>query len=169
MSSDLTSTDTIYFFKPENPYGFLSQWYPSEFSEVSGPPVKYINTEQYMMAKKAQLFSDEEAYKKIMSATSPSTMRKIGRSIRGFHEGKWDDQKYEIVLQGNMLKFSQNEDLRQKLLDTSPAILAEASPWDNIWGIGISCDEAQKGTPWQGENLLGKVLIDVRRYLGTFE
>ncbi|MBQ7595228.1 MAG: DUF1768 domain-containing protein [Eubacterium sp.] len=44
--------------------------------------------------------------------------------------------------------------------------MAEASPYDKVWGIGLSANDAYN-TPqinWRGENLLGKALIEVRNY-----
>ena len=34
-------------------------------------------------------------------------------------------------------KFSQNEDLKQILLETGDRILVEGSPYDKIWGVKI--------------------------------
>lgn len=71
------------------------------------------------------------------------------------------------VYTGNLLKFSQNEELKQKLLDTENKILVEASPYDKIWGIGLSVSDKDFYNPilWKGENLLGKILMKVRNTL----
>ena len=63
-----------------------------------------------------------------------------------------------------MHKFSQNEKLKQFLLNTKDKILAEASPHDKIWGIGMAEDDKEILNPekWKGENLLGKALMKVR-------
>ena len=55
------------------------------------------------------------------------------------------------------------------LLSTEDAILAEASPYDKIWGIGLDRETALKGSvdQWQGENLLGCALMEVRDWLRT--
>ena len=65
---------------------------------------------------------------------------------------------------GNYLKFSQHEDLKERLLATDNKILAEASPYDLIWGIGFrATDElALNEANWKGQNLLGKTLMSVR-------
>ena len=46
-----------------------------------------------------------------------------------------------------------------------------ASPYDKIWGIGLDRETAMKGTveQWQGENLLGCALMEVRDYLMDLE
>lgn len=142
----------------------FSQWYDCWF-EVDG--VQYHTTEQYMMAGKARLFGDEEVFNEIMAADSPFDYKKLGRKIRGFNDVVWNAHKYDIVVEGNKAKFSQNPDLREFLLSTGNAIIAEASPYDTIWGIGLGRDEAMKGTvgQWKGENLLGCALMDVRDWL----
>ncbi|CAM9590142.1 unnamed protein product, partial [Hapterophycus canaliculatus] len=43
-------------------------------------------------------------------------------------------------------------------------VLAEASPLDPVWGIGLRADNPTARTPalWPGQNLLGRVLMAVR-------
>ena len=52
----------IGFHNPDEEYGFLSNWYLSEFS-IDG--LVFSSMEQYMMYKKAELFRDQEIGKKI--------------------------------------------------------------------------------------------------------
>lgn len=142
----------------------LSQWYDCYF-EVNG--VQYHTTEQYMMASKALLFKDDEVYQEIMAANNPHDYKKLGRKVRNFKPELWDAKKSEIVVEGNKAKFSQNPDLKDFLLSTGDAILAEASPYDGIWGICLDRETAMKGNveQWQGENLLGCALMEVRDWL----
>jgi ribA/ribD-fused uncharacterized protein len=142
----------------------LSQWYDCYF-EVNG--VCYHTTEQYMMASKALLFGDEEVYKEIMAAYHPLDYKKLGRKVHDFNPELWDARKYDIVVEGNKAKFEQNPDLKEFLLSTEDAILVEASPYDKIWGIGLDRETALMGTvaQWQGQNLLGCALMDVRDWL----
>ena len=142
----------------------LSQWYDTAF-EVAA--VKYHTAEQYMMAQKALLFNDADVYDEIMSADNPRDYKKLGRKIRNFDGKVWDMKKYEIVVEGNKAKFSQNDELKEFLLSTGDAILVEASPYDRIWGIGLYPAQAAKGTvdQWRGLNLLGCALMEVRDWL----
>ena len=142
----------------------LSQWYDCCF-EVDG--VQYHTTEQYMMAGKARLFGDNETLREIMAADSPHDYKALGRKVRNFEPELWDSRKSEIVVEGNKAKFSQNPDLKEFLLSTGDAILVEASPYDKIWGIGLDRETALKGgvEQWQGENLLGCALMELRDWV----
>ncbi|WP_081296938.1 NADAR family protein [Gilliamella apicola] len=79
----------------------------------------------------------------------------------------WNQHKKESVFAGNYAKFSQNGELKQYLLSTKDKVLAEASPYDKIWGISLSIDDEMRFniTKWRGKNLLGKVLMQVREVL----
>ena len=110
---------------------------------------------------------DNETLAKIMGSTDPKVCKKLGKQVVGFAPDKWDAIKEDVVYKGNMAKFTQNEDLRRALLETGDATLAEASPYDAIWGIGRKASErlAQVPEKWKGTNLLGKALMRVRTEL----
>ncbi|MDE7223729.1 MAG: NADAR family protein, partial [Acetatifactor sp.] len=118
----------------------------------------------FMMAQKAELFGDEEIRKQILESQTPDHIKALGRKVRGFDQELWDKVKYAIVLNGNWCKFSQNRRLQSFLLSTGDSVLVEASPYDTIWGIGLSADspDAQKPQSWCGQNLLGFALMEVR-------
>lgn len=158
---DYLTTNTHLFFWN----GFLSQWYPSEF--VVGD-VSYNCAEQYMMAEKARCFNDKDSLENIMGTTSPRVQKSIGRKIKNFDEKQWSEICDEVVKQGSIAKFNQNKYLGQKLKDTGRLLLVEASPYDRIWGIGMTAEKAARTDPskWNGKNKLGKILTEVRdKYL----
>jgi ribA/ribD-fused uncharacterized protein len=147
--------------------GVLSQWYGAfdgQNSNFKEDGITFICAEQYMMYKKAVLFDDANAQDKILEEENAKKQQEIGRNIRNFDEQEWDKNKFNIVYKGNKLKFEQNENLKTFLIKTHPYILAEAAPWDKIWGIGLSPqnEKAYNIETWEGENLLGKVLMKVR-------
>lgn len=53
------------------------------------------------------------------------------------------------------------------MFETGDAVLVDASPYDRIWGIGLKADDERALHPntWQGQNLLGFALMDVREEL----
>jgi hypothetical protein len=76
------------------------------------------------MYKKALSF-DPASSDIILRQNNPETLKKMGRSISNFDQKVWDLNKYSIIYTANYLKFSKNEDLKKKLLDTKNLILAE--------------------------------------------
>jgi len=139
----------------------MSQWWPASFSEDG---LTYKTAEHYMMAGKAKLFGDDDILQKILGKDSPKDVKDLGRQIRNFDAGIWDAAKFGIVKHGNLLKFSQNKELKDFLLKTGNKILVEASPVDRVWGIGFAEDHQYASDPenWRGENLLGFALMEVR-------
>lgn len=139
----------------------FSQWWLSSFKVEK---VTYKTAEHWMMAKKAELFQDEEILEKILTADSPAEAKKLGREVRNYDDKLWLENRYEIVKQGNYHKFSQNRDLKTFLLNTKDRVLVEASPVDPIWGIGMASDHTDALNPekWRGLNLLGFALMEVR-------
>ena len=156
--------NTVFFWKTDEPNGCFSNWYPSPF-ELEG--VRYAHVEQYVMAEKAKQFGDWLIYRAILNTSSPADCKQLGRRVKGFDSLVWDDVKYGAMKTGNYEKFRQNPDLLKKLFETEDALLAEASPKDIVWGVGMEADEAGTVDPkdWPGQNLLGKVLMEVRDQL----
>lgn len=158
----------VYFWSEHDKrYGCLSQWYKSDFEEEN--ELIYNCCEQYMMAKKAQLFNydgdNSELLKMILVESCPKKIKSLGRKVKNFNEEKWNKWKYNIVLYANRLKFSQNQEILDILLSTEDTIIAEASPYDKIWGIGIREKPGLTKCDWNGKNLLGQVLMQVRSEL----
>ncbi|MBR9859421.1 NADAR family protein [bacterium] len=142
----------------------FSQWYPAQFS-IDGNT--YSTAEQWMMAEKARLFQDQEIYREILQTSNPGKAKDLGRKVKNFDQGVWEANRIQIVIKGNLAKFSQNKELKEFLANTGDRVLVEASPVDYIWGIGLSQDEeaAQDPRKWQGPNLLGFALMEVREQL----
>ncbi|POX55253.1 DUF1768 domain-containing protein [Streptomyces sp. Ru71] len=139
----------------------LSQWWPSPFV-VDG--VRYETAEHWMMAGKARLFGDAEAERRVLAASHPSQAKKAGRLVRGFDEAVWERERFRIVVEGSVHKFSAHPELREFLLNTGERVLVEASPVDRVWGIGLAADDDAARDPerWRGPNLLGFALMEAR-------
>lgn len=144
--------------------GCLSQWWPAAF-ELDGRT--FATAEHYMMWRKAMLFDDEATAAQILAAGHPKQAKDLGRGIVRFDESRWVEHRYQIVVDGNLGKFSQNPDLREFLLGTGDRVLVEASPLDAVWGIGLAADDPRAEDPasWLGRNLLGLALAEVRTAL----
>jgi len=139
----------------------LSQWWMSSFTIETNT---YCCMEQYMMAEKARIFKDEDMLKEILQSKNPKQIKELGRKVRNFDEKVWENKRYSIIFNGNYAKFFQNEELRKFLISTKDHVLVEASPYDKIWGIGMSANDKNIENPleWKGLNLLGFALMEVR-------
>lgn len=142
----------------------MSQWWPAPFTVDE---LTYRTAEHFMMVSKARLFGDESAASRILAAESPREAKALGRAVRGFDEEVWKASRYRVVVDGNTAKFAQNPELLLYLTSTTGRVLVEASPEDQIWGIGLAADNNRSRRPsqWRGLNLLGFALMDVREKL----
>jgi hypothetical protein len=161
-----TENDTVVTFsKASKPFGFLSPQFPCRFQDESGN--EYISVEQYVLRQKAFLFKDTNLIRRVMEAKTTRELKAVDVRVQNFDPSLWDEEKVKIMVVGNMLKFSQNRDLGQKLVSTMLAskqgsFLAFISPTDKIWGTGT---ESSNPLHWKGENLLGKAMMMVRARL----
>ena len=158
----METQDSIFFYSNKGNFYFLSNFYPVQFTEND---ITFENNEQYFMYQKCITFDKNNTIllQNILDEKDPKIIKKLGRKVRNFDDKVWNDKKYNIMKQGLFLKFSQNKDIKQKLLETKPKILYEASPRDKIWGIGVSISSAlNKNQSLYGKNLLGNALMEIR-------
>ena len=162
-------TDTHIFFWGSE----LSNWYTNGLrSQFKYKGITFFNSEQAFMWEKAIFFGDTDtALKIIKEGHDPKKSKELGREVRNFNANIWLKTSYDIMVAVNYEKYSQSSFLRNLLCETYPKTLVEASPTDSIWGIGLhwSDDRVLDERKWQGRNLLGKALMDVREKLITNE
>jgi len=86
----------------------------------------------------------------LKNAPIPYYAMVVGHNLRKEDmKENWDAMKNDVMLEGLRAKFSQNPDLKAKLIATYPARLHENSPTDLYWGV-------------KGKDMLGKLLMKVR-------
>jgi len=155
----------IFFWKSEGKYGFLSNWSDHPIKDEDG--IYYHTVEHYMMYKKAMLMNDIESAQAILFSLHPYLAKTIGRDVKNFDQRKWDNNKCSIVLKGITLKVAQHPQLKQLLIHTNGKTLAEASPYDKVWGIGMTKVDIRSTNPnlWTGKNLLGKLWMELRHQI----
>lgn len=171
--------DYVFFWKVHTSYGWASQWFHSPFKARihlkvdknttvdSEREVDFLTTEHWMMACKALAFGDVDVFEQVVAAEADDmrAVKALGRQVKNFDEKVWKRVRERIVLEGNLHKFRQNEELRESLLATGDKFIVEASPRDRIWGIGFGEKRALEVRSRWGLNLLGKALMDVRKTL----
>ena len=154
----------IYFFGENKPNGYLSNFYPVSFEENG---ILFNCSEQYFMYRKCITFepNNSQLLQEILQESIPKKVKSLGRQVKNFNENIWNENKYEIMKNALILKFTQNRELLEKLFQTGNSHLYEASPYDRIWGIGYSSRDAPYNRKKYGQNLLGKCLMEVREEL----
>ena len=103
--------DSFHFFW--NYSSVFSQWYL--WCDIEYEGITYNCAEQMMMAQKAALFGDTATELRIRTTPDPADQKSLGRTVSGFDQECWEPHRYDIVLNTNFRKFSQNPDLQQVL------------------------------------------------------
>jgi ribA/ribD-fused uncharacterized protein len=134
-------------------FRFLSNFWPSriKFAEFDFSCVE--------CGYQAMKSDDPDVYKLFMYDThiSPGEAKRLGRTI--VIRPGWEDIKDEVMFDLVVLKFDQNPDLREQLMDTWNYNLLEGNHWhDNYWGQCF-CDRCKD---IDGLNKLGNILMKVR-------
>lgn len=82
-----------------------------------------------------------------MDTDNPQKHKKLGRDVTPFDSDEWDKYYKGILFKCVLNKFTQYKELGMKLLETGYAPIAEASPLDAIYGIGLKADDADAKDP----------------------
>lgn len=128
-------------------YFFLSNFYNRS---VIYNGIEFLNTESAFQAQKCP--------KRISEFTHlpPNEGKALGRKV--FLRRDWDKVKDNIMYEIVKAKFTQHEDLKQRLLATGNEELQEGNTWyDTYWGVDIHTGK--------GLNMLGKILMRIRTEL----
>lgn len=159
------SIQLIGFYHENEAYGCFSNWYPAEFDYAG---IHYVNSEQFMMYQKVTMFRRFDLGEQILHTTDPYKCKKIaGQHFPEFDHDIWEKTCRTVVKRGVKAKFQQNQKILIELLNTGNAILAECSPRDDKWGIGIDIIDPTRLEieKWRGKNYLGVILMEVRAEL----
>ena len=99
------------------------------------------------MAENTRRFNSHRVVELITSSPGPSTHKRVGRGVRNFDSAVWDSEKQSAVLSGTYVKFTQNPGMKLHLSSTGNKGLAEASPLNPVWGIGLRADDPRAKDP----------------------
>ena len=143
----MTDRKIIDSFTLASGYAFLSNFHPSTIW-VEGKA--YPTVEHAYQAFKTL---NEESREIIRNAKDPAIAKKLGRGVE--MRPDWDQVK-EGLMRDFVRKKFESPFLAHKLLETGDSELIHANTWnDKVWGT-------VKGV---GQNLLGKILMEVRQEL----
>ena len=145
-----------FFFHLTSPF---SNFHPAKFEYKD---LTFISNEQFMMYSKAKTFDDEKTAQKIIEInneplakkfingelsrediikdkelseqwqTLMMKAKKLGRGVKNYNEEVWNQKRSKVVLFGARLKFTQNLDLKQILVNTGDTYMVEASRFDPL-------------------------------------
>jgi predicted NAD-dependent protein-ADP-ribosyltransferase YbiA (DUF1768 family) len=156
MQTENKPKEYTFFFHLTSPF---SNFHPAKFEYKD---LTFISNEQFMMYSKAKTFGDEATAQKIiainqdqiakdflegkysredivndkeLSAQWQNLMmkaKKLGRGVQNYNEEVWNKRRSKVVLFGARLKFTQNLDLKQILVNTGDTYMIEASRFDPL-------------------------------------
>jgi ribA/ribD-fused uncharacterized protein len=97
---------------------------------------------------------DKELMESIRLSKQPERCYALGWSKPP--RADWDSIRNKIMKTALVFKFSQNKELRNILIETGDKNIIQRCSKDKYWGDGY---------PGKGENMLGKLLMEVREEL----
>lgn len=125
---------------------FLSNFYNSKILFKTGQ--SFLNGESAFQAMKDPKRAHE------FFNLQPNEAKRLGRKVKLRED--WEEYKNEAMRKVVSRKFKGNSKLKKRLLETGDSYLVEGNVWnDKCWGV---CNG-------EGENRLGKILMDVRNKL----
>lgn len=127
-------------------YAFLSNFWEAP---VLYQDLIYGSNEAAFQAQKCRTQYEKYAFTEMR----PARAKKEGRMVD--LRSDWEAVKVTVMEEIVRAKFTQNEDLKWRLLATGDACLEEGNTWhDTFWGV-----DARTG---EGLNHLGRILMKVR-------
>ena len=147
------------FFSRQSP---LSNFYDAPI-EIRGR--KYDHVEQYFQAEKALFAERPDIAHRIHQSPDPAICKRLGDALE-VDANQWLPTATDVMSRAVRIKFQTNERAKEFLLNTDKNVIAEAGPCLK-WGTGLKLSDPKLGDAreWKGENLLGKILMTVRKEL----
>jgi ribA/ribD-fused uncharacterized protein len=152
------------YSKDDPEYGYL---HPDYGIDIEYENTLYYSIEQILSAEKARIYGNDKLRKQVLGTRSTSEIVKLRNTlVGGPQEEIWNKKYPDILNKATLLKFQQNEDIRNKLLSTGMAPIGNGSR-DKLNGTGVAYDKpaAADKSQWVGQNLYGKAVMNARSKL----
>lgn len=143
----------IYFYKINEEYGCFSNFSHHGF-ELDGK--WWMTSEHYFQAQK---FYNTKYEEEIRLLDNPMKAAEMGRNRNLPLRKDWENVKNIIMKKAVLEKFKQNKEICEILLSTGEEKIVEKTTNDYYWGCG------RDGC---GKNMLGKILMEIRKELQSY-
>lgn len=143
--------DVVYFYRPQEAYGVLSNFArtPIALNNKIWPTSEHL----FQALKFSGSASNPDYTNLILKASTPTEAARLGRSRSVKIRSDWEDVKVKAMLRVLQLKADQHLSVQKCLKETGNALLVEKSYKDSYWGSGADGN---------GLNMLGKLWMQVR-------
>lgn len=140
----------------------FSNWYPCEINYKDHP---FKNIEQAYQYAKAIHCDDAAIAGKLLFTTNPYLAKNLGSKVSGLQLTDWDQKKMEVMMELVKIKF-EDPGLRNILIKTDNKHLVESGA-DKHYAAGLpfTSKDIYIQNKWTGQNKLGAILCDVRKYI----
>ena len=140
----------IEFYKQFGELGYLANY--SEYGFYKDG-VFYKTVEHFYQSEK---YDKTDIKEKIIKAKTAKEAAAIGRDRNNTRIPNFKLIKNNVMLDGVLEKFRQNEDIQNKLIETRDETIVEKTVDEYYWGVGKD---------YSGENNFGKILMKARSIL----
>jgi predicted NAD-dependent protein-ADP-ribosyltransferase YbiA (DUF1768 family) len=152
----------IFFDADDGPSGFLSPFWPVEFtmeSDETGETTRYFTASQAWEYARAKEAGNENLMKAILQTRSTRTMRFVTKKLTAQPKNA-----KELWLQIFTAMYDQHPELRDKLLatGTDALVFADVREGPSGTGFGERTKETLDASKWTGENAVGFALETLR-------
>lgn len=139
----------------KNEHHFLSNF---SNHDINYKGLNFPTVEHFFQAMKSNNFKNDVNL--FLESKEPIEAKKLGKKIELRQD--WEHIKDFIMFIGVFKKFNKHQEIKEKLIKTSPQFLIEGNFWhDNYWG-NCTCNKCKE---IYGLNKLGNILMIIRSKL----
>lgn len=140
----------------------LTNYYKNPFQHKD---LVFKSVEHGYVYYKCLTANNNAAAQSVLEVNEPHMAKRIGsiHNLKNLNTKMWNDKKDTIMKELLASKFVRGSKMAEQLLATGSKRLGEAGQ-DNHFGTGLSINDKNALLPdkWTGQNLLGKMLMNIR-------